>query len=397
MAISTLLIFLSLPSFSFAQKSQRLDSLYRAQNQIEKDIRFLTKARDSTRHRKESSLAELQLMHKQVILREQMLKGMAMQVKELDKEIANAEVTIKALEEEIVQVKQNYARLVIATYKALNNKSGAFYVFSSKSLTQSYHRARYFQAISRVRQSQMNLIKRTKAFLAKKKIEMEQRKAEKQKVAVREKLEREKLIVLKEEQKTLYKKLKADEAKFDKDLSNTKKQLIALKNAIKKEIERLASLATKDKTDAELDVINKLSTTFVSNKGKFPWPMPMPNATVTRKFGRQSLPGGIVVDLQGIDITTLPQQKVRAVYGGKVEQIMPVMGQGKMLIVSHGKYYTVYANLAAVDVKVGDQVNTLQSVGTARTDPGTGETKIHFQLYKERTPQNPEHWLVKKG
>ena len=104
-----------------------------------------------------------------------------------------------------------------------------------------------------------------------------------------------------------------------------------------------------------------------------------------------------VVDLQGIDITTLPGQAVRTVFGGSVESVMPVPGQGKMVILSHGNYYTVYANMENVSVKAGDKIDGLKTIGTARTDPGTGETKVHFQVYKDRTPMDPETWLVRKN
>ena len=98
----------------------------------------------------------------------------------------------------------------------------------------------------------------------------------------------------------------------------------------------------------------------------------------------------------------MPNPKIYAKAPAKVtlekgNEIMPVMGQGKMVIVSHGTYYTVYANLQSVSVTAGQDLNMLDSIGTARTDPASGETKIHFQVYKDRVPLNPETWLVKKS
>lgn len=368
---------------------------------MEREIKLLTAARDEARSQKEATFADLELINRQVYLREQLLRTIRTEIRLLGEQITRTTNVIGALEEDIGQIQASFGRLMVVTYKALNNKSSAFYIFSSKSVSQGYQRARYFRAISRMQKQQMDLIRRTREFLAKKKIELEEQKAQKKAVAKQERAEKENLVALKEEQKVLFAKLKEDEARFDQELRTTKKALVALNKEIGKEIARLAELKRKNSkniTKAERDIILKLTNNFGSNKGKFPWPMPMPNGTITRKFGKQTLPGSaIVVELQGIDITTLPGQEVRAVFSGKVETIMPVMGQGKMVIVSHGKYYTVYANLQSVSVTAGQELSMLDSIGTARTDPGSGETKIHFQVYKDRVPLNPESWLVKKS
>ena len=92
-----------------------------------------------------------------------------------------------------------------------------------------------------------------------------------------------------------------------------------------------------------------------------------------------------------------PGQAVRAIFGGVVESVMTIPGQGKMVIISHGTYYTVFANLATVSVKAKDKVNVLGNIGTARTDPGSGETKVYFQLNQDKTAMDPEVWLGKKS
>jgi septal ring factor EnvC (AmiA/AmiB activator) len=397
--IVVLLLFCLLPQFSFSQ-SDRLEDLNKKKRAMEKEIQFLTQARDSARSKKEATFADLELLNRQVYLRQQLIRTIGRQITALDEEIARTAAVIVSLEEDVEKIKTDFGKLMIVTYKSLHNKSSAFYVISSKSVSQGYKRTQYFRAISRMQQSQMNLIRRTKAFLADKRVEMEEQKDQKKEAAVQQKQEEAKMLVLKEEQKALYTQLKADEAKFDQNLQDTRKALTNLNKEIGNEIARLAEIRRKKNLKApkaERDVILKLTSNFDKNKGKFPWPMPMPNGTITRHFGRQTLPGSdIVVDLQGIDIATLPNQKVRSIFAGKVETIMPVMGQGKMVIISHGNYYTVYANLQTVDLKAGQEIEMLQSIGTARTDASSGETKIHFQVYKDRVPQNPESWLVKK-
>ena len=377
----------------------RLDSLQQAEKRLIQDLALTRKAREETRNKKDASLAELKLVNKQVKLREELLTSMSMQLSELEQNILLTTAAIASLEGDMEKIKESYGRLMVVTYKALYQKSPSFYIMSAENLTQAYQRSQYFKAISKMQQSQMALLKRTQAFLTVKKLELEQNKVEKQRVADQEKLEKERLVTLKEEQKRIFANLKDDELRLNRQIQDTEAALAVLKKAIKGELDRLVTAKkAKPKTIKEEDIINALNSDFVQNKGKFPWPIPMPSATITRHFGVQNISGtNAIVDLQGIDITTLPGQPVRAVFGGTVESVMPVPGQGKMVIVSHGDYYTVYANMENVSVKAATKIDGLKSIGTARTDPASGETKVHFQVYKDRAPLDPEVWLARKN
>jgi murein hydrolase activator len=396
-----LLALLTYPQSIVAQSSAKLDSLYDLQRKLDKEIKFLTTARDTAKAHKEDSYAELQLINKQVGLREQLLSGLQGQMTELDKSISSTSAVIASLEADVETIKAEFARLMVVTYKAFNRANTGFYIFSAASLSQGYRRAQYFKAITRMQESQMKLIKRTKAFLAQKKIVLEQQKLEKQKVVAVERIERGKLVALKDEQKRIFEKLKSDEINFNKSLVTSQGERAKIEEEIRKELERIR-IANNDKIKkggaASIDIVNALNKDFSTNKGKFPWPVPMPNASVTRHFGKQMLPNSQTeIDVQGIDLTTLPGQPVRAVFSGTVESVMAIPGQGKMVIISHGTYYTVFANLNNVSVKVNEKVGMLTPLGTARTDPASGETKVYFQMNQDKMALDPEQWLAKKG
>ncbi|MBK9448789.1 MAG: peptidoglycan DD-metalloendopeptidase family protein [Bacteroidetes bacterium] len=389
------------PQTISSQTSARLDSLYSLQRKLDKEISLLTHARDSARSRKESSQAELRLINQQVGLREQLLAGLQGQMGELDNQIYATTAVIASLEQDIQLIKTQFGKLMVVTYKAFQKRNTSFYLMSSSSLSQGYHRMQYFQAIQRMQTSQMRLLKRTKAFLSQKYILLAQQKVDKEKVVMTEQMEQSKLVALKVEQKAVFDKLKQDEAKIARELQQSQNERAKLADEIKKELERIRK-AKNDKIKTakkeEIDVINKLNKDFASNKGKFPWPIPMPNASISRHFGRQTLPGSNTeIDVQGIDLTTVPAQNVRAIFGGLVESVMSIPGQGKMVIISHGTYYTVYANLSTINVKAQDKVLELGNIGAARTDPATGETKLYFQMNQDKISLDPELWLVKKG
>ena len=64
----------------------------------------------------------------------------------------------------------------------------------------------------------------------------------------------------------------------------------------------------------------------------------------------------------------------------------------KTVLVRHGKFITVYANLSEVSVSKGDKVARRQSIG--RIDSSSdSQSFLHFELWKESTPLNPALWI----
>lgn len=81
-------------------------------------------------------------------------------------------------------------------------------------------------------------------------------------------------------------------------------------------------------------------------------------------------------------------REARAVFKGKVTKIFVVDGFNNSIIVRHGNYLTVYSNITNVYVRTGDAVQTGQAPGKIYPDPDLGgATRLHFQLWKERTKQ----------
>ena len=77
-----------------------------------------------------------------------------------------------------------------------------------------------------------------------------------------------------------------------------------------------------------------------------------------------------------------------------VSRVFVVPGYGTAVILRHGNYLTVYANLAALSVGQGAKVKTGQVLGIIGTAPdGSGTRLLHFQLWHERTKLNPLSWV----
>ena len=142
-------------------------------------------------------------------------------------------------------------------------------------------------------------------------------------------------------------------------------------------------------TSTEVD--DKLSADFAANKGRLPWPA---TGTVIDSYGQHYHPVYKNVKLpfnNGVTLAVAKGSQARAVFDGTVAQIVVIAGYGQCVLIQHGSYFTFYCKLKSVAVKAGDKVKTGQVVGVV--DTISGEDQLHFQLWKDREPQDPEKWL----
>ena len=134
-------------------------------------------------------------------------------------------------------------------------------------------------------------------------------------------------------------------------------------------------------------------TDFVKAKGRLPYPA---KGKIVKKFGRQQHPDlkHVVTDNPGIDIETSPGAKVKSVFGGYVSDIFRLPGYNTIIMIRHGNYLTIYANLGSIAVKKGDQVIQGQEIGTVFVDPDdSSRSVLHFEVRNERSKEDPEQWI----
>ena len=94
----------------------------------------------------------------------------------------------------------------------------------------------------------------------------------------------------------------------------------------------------------------------------------------------------------GIDLVCRGGAAVQCVFNGTVTRVFTCPNGTKGIIVRHGEYMTVYANLGTVTVGEGAKVSTKQNLGTVYTN-SDGTAEFSFQLWKGTASQNPRSWL----
>ena len=138
-----------------------------------------------------------------------------------------------------------------------------------------------------------------------------------------------------------------------------------------------------------------LASSFAQNKGRLPAPI-RGSYSILRTFGvhHHSEHNRVQVNSSGVDFGVNGDSRAYAVFSGVVSRVFVIPGYGTAVILRHGNYLTVYANLSSVAVSTGSRVSTGQSIGSVGASPdGSSGRLLHFQLWHERTKLNPLAWI----
>lgn len=143
------------------------------------------------------------------------------------------------------------------------------------------------------------------------------------------------------------------------------------------------------------DDSRSLSGSFSSNKGRLLFPV-AGKYNVVGRFGRSRHAdlSRVEIDNPGIDIEIPAGGNARAVYDGMVSSIFFMDGYHNIVMVRHGEYLTVYANIDRLSVKKGDRVAAGQTLGHVYSDTSdNNRTILHFEVRRERDKLNPLEWV----
>ena len=138
------------------------------------------------------------------------------------------------------------------------------------------------------------------------------------------------------------------------------------------------------------------SKKFQNNRGALPWPVA--KGSITEKYGKNQHPSlrGVYTNNNGIDISCPSNSLVRSIFEGEVTSVFTIPGSGKVVIIKHGNYRTVYSNLKETRVSKGDKVSTKQQIGTILSEGNTLGI-LHFELHlvsgTSTKSLNPALWI----
>lgn len=428
-----LILLFALPSY--AQRDQ--NQLKREQQKLEKRISNTKKLLNKVKNNTQASLNEIRLIENQIRTREALVHLFDNQVRSAEMKIVQKNIEIKRLRAKLKQLKQQYRKMFLYAYKHRGNYNKVMYLLASSDYNEALRRNRYLKKVAAIQRKQAALIKQHQLLIYKEIDQIDNEKQIKLQALDEKKKERDQIEKDKSKKEKSYQKFKKEEQALVAQLKEDERKKIVLKKQIDaairadiareqaKEAARLAAQANaapkttttstptpksnpsgssspKSTTSAPKVVATPISTegaaigkSFEANRGRLPWPVD--NGSVTERFGRNYHPtlSGVEWNNNGIDITCNRSSRVRAVFEGEVTTVFSVPGAGKVVIIKHGAYRTVYGNLAETFVSVGSKVSTKQAIGTLLNDGGV--SVCHFEVHQvvgvNPVTLNPSLWI----
>ncbi len=430
---------------SAARKKQRnLSSVKKEQKATQRAIKLTAEQIEANAKKTGRTLSALNALNAEITQQSRSITEIAGQIDSIDASIAVISDSIRILDERLEAMRASYANSIKSMHKANSGSMSALaFIFASDSFTQAYRRVRYLREFAAWKDKKSTEIKEaqaqldgqrkhyaalqadksaalarmtsTKADLEKKQKEtsvlVAQLKKEgaslkkvlKEKEAQARALDAElDRLIAEEQRRQEAERRKAEEARRkqqEKQLAQGKakgektKETEAKGSAPKPAPKPKASSSAANYATAEAD--RKLTGSFESNKGRLLFPV-SGKYKIVRPFGRHKHPDlpHVVTDNSGIDIEVPPGGNARAVFGGTVSAIFRQPGFNTIVMVRHGSYLTIYANLTDILVKKGDVLKQGQTLGRIYSDPDDDNRSIlHFELRKETQKLNPSAWV----
>ncbi len=420
--LSSILILLGTVQ-SFAQSS---DKLKKDQEKLERKIADTKRLLERSQENTQSSLNELKIIENQIAYREQLLKNFDNQIRGAELKVQEKESQISDLYERIDHLKKQYKRLLLYAYKHRNKYGQMMFIFSADSYYEAIKRNKYLQRIRELQKKQLVLIKQHQELINTEISAIEEEKENKKQVLAEKKEERKAIEQDKVKQQAIVQKFKDEEAKLLSQLKKEERDRAILKDrineAIRKEIAEAEAARKKREAEAkkaaaatagtatttsttttttesfaETKELELSSKNFEGNRGRLPWPVE--KGTITENFGKNAHPTlkNVYTDNRGIDISAPKNAQVRAVFEGEVTSVLNIPGAGKVVIIKHGNYRTVYTNLQDTYVKAGDKVTTKKVIGSLLVKDKATTSVAHFEIHQVSgttvTCLNPSLWI----
>ena len=307
--------------------------------------------------------------------------------------IDSTKAELASLEEQLRHLKKHYADYVTSVYKA-GSVHELELLLTSASVNQALIRAEYLKRFTEQRKRDAERIGLKRREIENLEARLQEELTEQRRLIAEKNLEEDRLASLITDRRDALQQIRKDKRSLQREIERKVKAAKELESVITSLIEAERIAREKKVAEGILPVPPVSAGVFESRKGKLRWPVR--EGSVVARFGNQTHPTlRTVTQNPGIDISVRPGSQIVAVADGRVARIWWLVSYGNLIILDHGGgYRTIYAHLADMQVTEGQEVNEGEAIATS------GETvdgaRMHFELWKDRDKQNPEHWLARK-
>ncbi|WP_400075878.1 murein hydrolase activator EnvC family protein [Winogradskyella sp. R77965] len=399
---TTLILTLILSCFALSAQSDKQKKLEKQRQQIIKEMKQINALLFTKKKEEKSAITLIEDLNYKVNVRKNLIRITNEQANLLTREINNNQKEITSLRTQLQELKDDYAAMVVKSYKSKSEQSKVMFLLSSDNFQQAYKRLQYIKQYRAYQKEQGEAIKTKTKELQDRNIQLSKQKEDKKKLIEENRIAKRELEGELKQREVLMASIKSDMGKFAAQIKKKKQEADRLDKEINRLIKEAIAASNKkagNKSSTGKFVLTpeakKLASNFEANKGKLGWPVS--RGVIKAKFGkgRSLTDSSVEVNNPGIKIATEKGAVVKAVFDGEVSQILVIKRGNPAIMIRHGDYLTIYTNLSKIFVKKGDKVKTGEMIGEVFTNKIKGETLLGLRIYKNNKMLNPESWLTK--
>lgn len=398
-----LLFLLLVTSMACYSQTSEQKALEEKRERLQTEIRDINRLLFAEKKEKGNVLDQMEALDKKITVRQQLIRVTNQQSNLLNRQINTNIRNIGKLKSELLEVKEEYAKMIQKSYQNKSKQNRLMFLLSSESFFQAFKRLQYMKQYTDYRKEQGVQILAKTDELSRLNSDLNEERKVKEILLAQNKKAKDQLFSEIQTQKALLGTIRKNESKYASAIDTKKQEARKIDQQIEKLI-RSAIAASNKKSGSTTKNSSKfvltpeatiIANNFSANKGKLIWPVE--KGIKSQGFGVYSDPvyPGIKHQSNGVIIATDEGSKARAIFEGEVIAILAVPGGNKGVQIKHGNFISTYYNLSDLYVKKGDKVASKEELGTVYTNRNNGQTRLKFYLYQNTSRLNPEEWVYR--
>jgi len=304
--------------------------------------------------------------------------------------------TLSSLEDQLALLKSHYARYVRSIYRS-GRYLEAELLLTSASWNQFAVRTEYLKRFTDQRRRDARRIAAKTSQVEASQVRVQRQLNEERRVIAEKAAEEDRLSALAAERRDALDRIRKDKKMIERQIQRQMRAARDMERMIADlvESERIKKEhAAAERKLPRLPQPAGVEGEFEVRKGKLRWPVSQ--GSIVSRFGLQRHPTlRTLTQNTGIDIAVDAGTPVTAVATGEVATINFLPSYGNLVILNHQSgYRTVYTHLGEITVVAGQTVAEGTEIGTS--GDSLDGPRLHFEIWKDREKQNPEHWLTRQ-
>lgn len=149
------IVFFLICTFSLIEvHAQSSAELKRRRDRLNNELEQLNREYQEAARNKKATIKQLNILKAQITLREDKITNINSEIRLLNGQISESSNTVHTLQEQLDQLKKEYAAMIVFAYHNKSAYNKLMFVFAAKDFNQAYKRLTYLQQFGTYRERQ---------------------------------------------------------------------------------------------------------------------------------------------------------------------------------------------------------------------------------------------------